>query len=228
MALTWVWACLHGLWFLGPLIGFTVVIGLALDRRHDTSLLLRLGAVPALSVLAACLTPVGPRLLLMPITVNAYGHLVSEWQPPDIHQPNVAATILLVAVIPVVWARSQERVSWVEILLWCSALGWSLLYARTVAVAPVIAAPLVAYRLSRAVKDRSPQPRRLREAVVISGSVLLSALLALVLAGPTASAPQGMPTDLARQLDALPDDTVVFNDDMVGGWLLLEHPKFGR
>jgi hypothetical protein len=93
-----------------------------------------------------------------------------------------------------------------------------------VAVAAVIAAPLVAYRLSRAVKDRSPQPRRL-EAVVVSGSVLLSALLALVLAGPTASAPQGMPTDLARQLDALPDDTVVFNDDMVGGWLLLEHPK---
>ena len=91
--LTWVWACLHGLWFLGPLIGFTVVVGLALDRRHDRSLLLRLGAVPALSVLAACLTPVGPRLLLMPITVNAYGRLVSEWQPPDIHQPNVAATI---------------------------------------------------------------------------------------------------------------------------------------
>ena len=82
IGLSWVWACLHGLWFLGPLVGLTVVLGLALDRSRSRRELLRLLAVPVASLAAACATPIGPSLLTTPLTVNAYAGLVSEWRPP--------------------------------------------------------------------------------------------------------------------------------------------------
>ena len=52
VGLSWVWACCHGLWFLGPLVGLVVVVGLALDRARPRAELLRLLAVPLLSVVA--------------------------------------------------------------------------------------------------------------------------------------------------------------------------------
>src|ERR1019366_8314359 len=85
--MTWLWACSHGLWGVGVLIGLVVVAGLALDRRLDRRTMVRLLAVPALSVVAAALTPVGPRLVLTPIEVSSNAALfVEEWQPP--HAPN--------------------------------------------------------------------------------------------------------------------------------------------
>ena len=68
--LTWVWACSHGLWSVGIAVGGVVILGLAIDRRLDRRTAVRLMLVPALSLVAAALTPVGPRLLLSPFDVS--------------------------------------------------------------------------------------------------------------------------------------------------------------
>ena len=222
--LTWVWACLHGLWFLGPLVGLVVVTGLAFERSRARGDLLRLLAVPVLSVVAAGLTPVGPRLLVLPFTVNSYARFVTEWRPPDVHEPYVAVTVGLLALTAVAWARGGRRVPWVHVLLWGVALGFALLYARTVAVAAVLVAPLAA----AALQQLAPLPEEGSAARVdrrlIPAAVAVAAVLAAFVAPSAAGRPGLVPVGLERALDALPRDTVVLNDDALGGWLLLEHP----
>lgn len=223
--LTWVWACSHGLWFLGPLAGAAVVAGLAVDRARDRRTLLRLAAVPVAGLVAGALTPVGPRLLAAPLTVLAYADLVTEWRPPDIHEPYVAATVGLVAVTALGWARARERPSGHEVLLWLMALGWTLLYARTVAVGAVIAAPLAARALAGLLPVPADGAARRAERLAVLGGCLAAAAVAAVLAPGVAARPGGVPTRLGPALEALPAGTVVLNDDGVGGWLLLEHPR---
>lgn len=225
VALSWVWACSHGLWFLGPLVGLAVVAGLALDRSRGRRDLLRLLLVPVGSIVVAALTPIGPRLLTAPLTVNAYAGLVSEWRPPDVHEPYVAATVLLLAVVALGWARSTRRASWSDVLLWGMALGWALLYARTVAVGAVIATPLAAQSLAGLLPvPDDPAGRRL-ERTLLPLSALAAVLVAAVIAPSVAGAAGGMPTGLASAIGRLPADTVVLNDDVAGGWLLLNHPQ---
>lgn len=223
--LTYVWACLHGLWILGPLVGLVVVLGTAIDRGRPGRQLARLLAVPVVSLLAAALTPIGPRLLSTPLNVNSYAGLVSEWRPPDIHEPYVAVTVLLLAVTAVVWARSAAPVASAELLLWLMALGWTLLYARTVAVGAVLAAPLAAGALGRVLHvPHDPVGVRLERLMISVGTA--AAIVVAGLLAPTQAAGTGtVPAALGPAIDRLPRDTVVFNDDAAGGWLLLEFPR---
>lgn len=222
--MTWVWACGHGLWFTGPLLGFVVVIGLVLDRAVSPVEARRLLVIPVLSILAAALTPIGPRLLVTPFTVNSYARLVTEWMPPDIHEPFVASTMALVVLVAIGWATSGLRTPWTEVLLWVMALGWALLYSRTVALGAVTIAPLAAGQLQRATgpsKDPVLRLERLLVLGVAAGVAAVTALLAPAVAGKAA----GMPTAFDARLDAFQTGTVVFNDDSVGGWLYLTHPQ---
>jgi hypothetical protein len=223
--LSWVWACSHGLWFLGPLIGLTVVVGLAIDRSRPWRDLGRLLLVPVASVAVAALTPIGPRLLTAPFTVNAYAGLVSEWRPPDVHEPYVAAAVLLVALTALGWARSSHRASWADVLLWGMALGWTLLYARTVAVGAIIATPLAAQALARLIPLPADRGAARLERVLLPVSAAAAIVLAGVLASSAAGAAGGMPTGLDSAIARLPADTVVLDDDSAGGWLLLAHPQ---
>ncbi len=225
VALSWVWACSHGLWFMGPLVGGAVVVGLALDRARPPRELLRLLAVPVASGLVAMATPIGPRLLTAPLTVSSYAGLVTEWRPPDLHEPYVAATVLLILVVAAGWALSVERAPAPDLLLWVMAVGWTLLYARTVAVGAVILATLAAGALTR-LTHLDPEGTRSRlERLVIPLSVVGAVALAGALAPGIASRPGNMPTPVAAGIDRLPRDTVVLNDDGAGGWLLLAHPE---
>ena len=185
---------------------------------------MRLLLVPVASVAVAALTPVGPRLLTAPFTVNTYAGLVSEWRPPDVHEPYVAATVLLVALTALGWARAPHRASWADVLLWGMALGWTLLYARTVAVGAVIATPLAARALAELLPLPEDRGAARLERVLLPVSAAAAIVLAAVLAPSAAGVAGGMPTGLAGALDRLPADTVVLNDDAAGGWLLLTHP----
>ncbi|HYN67102.1 MAG TPA: hypothetical protein VES93_09455 [Ornithinibacter sp.] len=225
IGLSWVWASCHGLWFLGPLVGLVVVLGLALDRARPRAELLRLLAVPLLSVAVAALTPVGPRLLTLPFTVNAYARFVTEWRPPDIHEPYVAATVALLAVTVVGWSRSGRRVPWADVLLWGMALGWTLLYARTVALGAVIVAPLAAGALEGLLAPPVDRAAARLERWLVPASVVVAITLAAFLAPTVAARPAGVPLALGAAVDRLPEGTVVLNDDALGGWLLLEHPR---
>lgn len=225
VALTWLWACCHGLWFLGPLVGLVVVAGLALDRARPRGELLRLLAVPLLGVAVAALTPIGPRLLTLPFTVNAYAGLVQEWRPPDVHEPYVAATVGLLALTALGWARAGRRVPWADVLLWGMALGWALLYARTVAIGAVLAAPLAAGALEQLLSPPVDRAARRVERWLVPVSALAAVVVAGVLSTSVAARPAAVPLALDTAIDRLPAGTVVLDDDALGGWLLLEHPN---
>ena len=83
LALSWVWACSHGMWLLGPMVGLAVIGGLLLERRLPTGRLARLLAVPVGSVVAAALTPAGPGLVLVPFTTRGTSQqYIAEWGVP--------------------------------------------------------------------------------------------------------------------------------------------------
>ena len=107
--MTWLWASSHGLWGVGVLIGLAVISGLALDRRLDRRTALRLLAVPALSVVAATLTPVGPRLLLTPFEVSSNAlQFVQEWQPPNVRDLFAAVPLGMIALALLPWLRGKS------------------------------------------------------------------------------------------------------------------------
>ncbi len=225
VALTYLWACSHGLWFLGPLVGLVVVVGLALERARPARELVRLLAVPVLGVLVAAVTPVGPRLLTLPFTVNAYAEFVTEWRPPDLHEPYVAVTVALLALTALGWARGERRVPWTEVLLWGMALGWALLYARTVAIGAVVVAPLAAASLQQLLPIPEEAAAARVDRRLVPAAAVVAAVVAAVLAPSVAGRPGLVPLGLDSALQALPQGTVVVNDDALGGWLLLEHPQ---
>src|SRR5665647_2100555 len=102
--MTFLWASSHGLWGVGVLMGLAVITGLALDRRLDGRTALRLLAVPALSVVAAALTPIGPRLLLTPFEVSSNAaQFVQEWQPTDPRDLFAAVSLVMIAVALLAW-----------------------------------------------------------------------------------------------------------------------------
>ena len=227
--LTWVWACSHGMWFVSPLVGGAVVLGLALDRKRVKPVR-RLGAVVVSSIVAAAITPAGPGLLLAPLSVSGYTRFVSEWDPPRLSSPPVAVTLFLLVVVAAIWVRSGRTVSWAFVFVWIIALGWALVYTRTVAVGAAMAAPLVVGVVSRALPRGQTETgaeritRRRVEWVTVVASAVIAAALAAVIIPPSTSAPDRMPVGFDVALDRLPAGTVVMDEYGLGGYLRYRHP----
>lgn len=225
---SWVWACCHGLWFSGAVLGAVVAAGLLLDRRVRGRTALTLLAVPTLSVVAAALTPVGPRLLMAPFAVGEITDFITEWARPSFFDLGPALTAAMIAAAVVLGARSRRRASWVSIGLLILAAAWTLLSVRTVALGALIAAPLLAGALDQVLPHRQPGPDPLsREEKLVVGSsaavcLVVAALLVAVL--PSVRVPSNVPAGLDPALDALPAHTVVWNDYSVGGWIDYRHP----
>ena len=220
--LTWLWACSHGMWFVGPVIGGVVVVGMLLERRVTLRHAARLAVVPALSVAVAALTPVGPRLFSSPFQVSGVTAMINMWQPPGLTDPGLVAALLLVAVV-VVDQVARGRGEWTVALLTVLALALAVTWSRTTGLAAVVLAPLAALAIQRLTRQQvSGVPRRERVAVLVSGAVSL--VLAGALAPAAAASPGIGPNGLDAALAELPAGTVVCNDQADGGWLMLQHP----
>ena len=222
--MTFVWACSHGLWGVGVLIGLVVIAGLALDRRLDRRTAVRLLAVPALSVVAAAMTPVGPRLLLTPFEVSSNAaQFVQEWQPTNTRDIFVAITLAMIALAVLPWIRGTAVRPWWQIALAAAAVVFTLAMGRTVPVGAIIAAPLLASSLQE-LRGHPVRPLTRRGMSAWAGLVAAAAIVAVPLAGAQAQRPEGWPEALRPQLAAIPAKTVVLNDYSAGGWLLWAEP----
>jgi len=222
--LTLLWACSHGLWGVGVLIGLAVIAGLALDRRLDGRTALRLLAVPALSVVAAALTPVGPRLLLTPFEVSSNAaQFVQEWQPTDVRDLFAAVTLGMIALAFLPWIRGTFPRPWWQIALAGCAVVCTLGMFRTVPIGSIIAAPLLASAMQ---EQRGHAPTRLsrRGTSAWIGLVAAATIVAAPVAGAVAQRSSGWPEALRPQLAAIPAKTVVLNDFAAGGWLMWAEP----
>ena len=220
--LTWIWACSHGMWFIGVVVGVAALAGIVIGRNCTRETFMRLAVVPAGSVVAAALTPSGPRLLLAPLEVGGYTKYVTEWAPPTLSDPQFLSFLVLVAIPVIIWARRERKTSWTYLLLLGVGLAVGLAYSRTVAVGAAITAPLAAQAL-QTVTDRPVEAVTRAERLLMAASVTLALTITAGLAPSVASSPSGVPNALNAPLDALPDGTVLCNDYRVGGWLIWRH-----
>lgn len=222
--LTWVWACSHGMWFVGVAIGVVALVGFLVDGTVRGRAWLRLALVPLGSLAAAALTPVGPGLLLAPLAVGETTHFVDEWRSPSLTDVYFVAFLVLAVTTLLIWSRERRRTPATEILLVGLAIGFSLLYVRTIAVGAAIIAPMAAMAIARVVRlPREPIARR--EVALTLGLAAAGLAVAGLLAPSRGAQPEWGPNDLDRQLAALPAGTVLCNDYGSGGWLIWKHPN---
>lgn len=223
--LSWAWASFHGLWMVGIGVGVIVGCGLACDRRISGHGLRRLLLVPLASLCVAGLTPIGPKLLLAPFTVGSNARdFVGEWQSPSIRQPATVITLLMIGFVLIAWARSARTPRWWQIGLLVTSLVGALAMARTVAIAAVLAAPLVAQELQSLFTTPLTRPST-RAQLSWLGLTAVALVMAVPLAGAVAQNPEGVPVHLAAQLRQIPNGTRVIATGDVTGWLLWSAPN---
>ena len=221
--MSWVWASSHGSWVVGLMVGVAATSGLKLDRRLDNGQAVRLACLVVLSGAAALVTPLGPRILETFGTVRAVSPYIQEWRRPDLTDPSTIALAVLAVVVILAWARWPDLRSWTHAAVLVVGLGWGCAYSRTVAIGAIILAPLAARAIERALRRELPEAGR--ERLFVATLVAAASLACAGFAATGPSQPVGVPDRLSEQLRALPDGTVVFNDDGLGGWLMWSFPN---
>jgi hypothetical protein len=223
--LTWVWATAHGMWTVGVVVGIVWCIGLVLDRTVDRRTSLRMFAVPVLSVVAACLTPLGPRLLATQLAVGERSAYIGEWAATSFREIPAFVVALMIGLVVLRWAVAGRRVPWTHVLLLLLACGWAMLVGRMVSCAAVLVAPLLAAALQEALGDQPVRQRlpRLERVILAAGTAVM--LVGLALAVPsTADKPGGVPAAFGSRLAALPAGTPVAVEDATGAWMEWKYP----
>ena len=221
--MTWVWACSHGMWFMGIAVGLATIAGLLVARRVAPREAARLGVIPVGSLAAAALTPVGPVLLWSPFQVSGVTAYITEWQPPSPTSPTLLAALGLILLVVVDAVRNAEGRVVHVLLLTALALVLAVTYIRTAGVAAAIVAPLSAAAVMRLLRLPRANVSGLEKRVTL-GLGLAALVLAAVIAPAAASKPGLGANDLDAKIAALPDGTVICNDWMDGGWLIWKHP----
>lgn len=224
LAVAYLWACSHGTWVVGITVGVAAVAGLALDRRVSVRAAVRLAAIPVGSALLAVVTPVGPSLLGSFHAVRAVSPYIQEWRLPTTPTPSVIATAALLLLVPLGWLVARRTFSWTAMALWWVALVWGVSSMRTVAVAAIVVAPLAASAVD-AVTGRPGVPATKGERRCLGMAAVVAVALAGVLASGGPRNPTGVPHAFDGTLAAMPNGTVVYNSDLLGGWLMYSHPN---
>ena len=204
LAATWLWAQLHGLWLLAPVMLVLAAAGRLLDThtRDELRFAGRACTFALAAVVVGCVNPVGVRSLVLPFTLHSATRTINEWQPTNFITYFTWGLLGLVALLVYAWARALERAPRAE-LFWTGALlAFGMLAFRNVPVATLLLAPIAAQRLA--------QPRRLQDTTQRERRLLLSAGIALGVVAVLVAAlgavggrpiPSGSPTRLAAALN---------------------------
>jgi hypothetical protein len=219
----WLWSCCHGTWVAGIAVGAATVVGLVLDRRLTLQQGARLGGLVAGSLVVTAVTPLGLGLYESFATVRAVSPYVLEWRTPTLSSPSVLATTAVALVAPMVWFRRRPGPGWTRALLWITGVVWAASSMRTVALGAVILAPLAAESLDHLLGRPRPSVNR-AERGLVAGGLITALALAGVLAAAGPRSPQGVPAGMDRYLRSLPRGSVVWNSDLLGGWLMYSYP----
>ncbi|GAA4095357.1 hypothetical protein ACFFOS_06335 [Nocardioides kongjuensis] len=216
--LGWLWATCHGMWLIGVAACGLLAVLVVVERRPRRTGALALLAVPAGMLLAALVTPVGPRLLTAVLLVNSRADYFAEWAAPELITVAAApVTVLAAAAVLLLVRRTDVRPYDLGLLAMGGA--FALYSDRTVPLALVTLAAVVAPGLSRWSAHRPVARTELAVALGLAAVVI-------------AVAPnQGLVDDSAdrvrpftARLDALPAGTRVLTDWPVGGVLLRLDP----
>lgn len=220
--LTALWACCHGMWIVGVILGFAMVLGIALDRNATRQIVTRMLAIPVAGVLVPILTPAGVGTLLAAVEPRNSRQYITEWQPTSFLNPQ-AALVAVAIVVVLIAAIRRGHLSWTQILLLLMTAGWTALYTRTVALGAVMITPLLATTLHMWMPDAAKKVKATERWIV--GVLVICCLAALAVAVKTSPRiSEELPLTLDQKLAALPEGEVVLNDYKLGGWLEWRHP----
>jgi hypothetical protein len=221
------WANVHGGWFLAPLALAGVAAGRWLDHGWHDPVARRALALAGVSLVAACLTPLGPAGLLKPLDFAGSTASINEWQrtvPTDVLG---IPALLLVAVLLVAWARGAERPPRSEVAWLLALVAFSLLAFRNLPPAVLLMAAAASWRLARTWPGGRPAAGREGTALtfVALGAAGAGLLAGLVMAATVDPLPDDLyPTSLWSTVAAAPGPARVLAADGQSGWLLLTSP----
>jgi hypothetical protein len=222
--IVWLWANLHGLWVLAPLLTAAVAIGLLLDSRGTSNRLYRNYFALALGMIAAAaVTPNGPAILRAPMEVAGVGKYVDEWGPVPLTAVYGIGFFGLVGIYLLILARSGTRTPWTELVPVVFAVVLGLRYVRTVAPAVIILAPYVAARLSALRVAPPRRPDRVSLAA-LAATIGIGVAGGVVAVRETPSLPEHAPVAASAVINALPGEQRVINEYGLGGWVLWATP----
>ncbi|KAB2808783.1 hypothetical protein F9L07_16920 [Pimelobacter simplex] len=219
--LAWLWATCHGMWILGVGTATVLAVAVCLERRPDRGSALRLLAVPVGMLVAALLTPAGPRLLGAVALVSSRADHFEEWSAPALISVGAAPLTLLLVAAVVLMVRRHGGTRPYDLALLALGGGFAVYSGRTVPLALVVLAAVVAAELSALRTTPNPPVRRPELAVVAALA------LAVVAVAPAQSLLDDPATDVRPfrdRLEALAPGSVVLTDRETGAVLLWTEP----
>lgn len=227
LPLFWLWACVHGTWTVGLLVGAaTLVVGLV-DEHLSRALARRWVAVQVGCLAAVCLTPLGPTLVrdVAQVAATLRGR-VNEWNHPTLGNP---LWILFLAVGLVVLLVVTGRGQWGRVAVVVVLLGAGSSAVRMLAPAAIVLAPIAAEAIS-------PTGSRARRTVGVGRGLTsrllwlpgLVAVVPLVAVGGWSALlrphPEPVSPPISHALSTMPEGTRVIAQADITGWVLWRHP----
>jgi hypothetical protein len=192
---------------------------ICLDRKPTGNESVRLLAVPALSAVAAALTPIGLGAYASLFSVGSRGHYFSEWAVPNLLSgTNLGVSVLLV-VVAVAGLRGP-RSSWFDIGCVLLAGAFAVWSERTVPVAAILLAPLAARAIQQFLAPPTPLRRAELGSVVALGVVVLGVLAVQIPDRDQDPVPAWVDAELA----ALPAGTPVLTSWNTGTYFTWSQP----
>lgn len=257
------WANSHGGFFTGFLLlavylageAWSWVSGLILVRRHALASppgehftrLRFLSLISLVTLLAACLSPLGPRLLLYPfqtVEIAALQVYIQEWQPPDFQNIAMQPFLWLLLLSLGAVGASRRRLELTDFLLLAGFGYLGFLAARNIALFALAALPPLSrysdhalsvitrqLRLPSLASVTPPTLRRLNLGLL--GIVFLAVLARVVPVLPQAANDahfrQQLPVAAAEAVARAAPPGKLFNSYNYGGylvWVLRDYPVF--
>jgi hypothetical protein len=223
---TCVWANFHGLWLMVPVCYALLAIGVLIERLRGNRLASprRAVVIAVSSAAAACITPVGPKLLLSPIAFARATKRIDEWQPTNFHNNITIVLGLSVALIVAAWARSKQDVQVRELVYVGGLTAFALGTLRDVPPAMMLLAPIVLDRVAATFPfpDRINTRREARTLTIVGTALLaLVSLATVVRFTQTPSVPSSEPRALAQRIAATPGQHFVLDDYNTSGAVIL-------
>lgn len=222
--LTFVWAQFHGMWVLLPaLLIFAAVCHLIDVGTAGWPVLRRTLSVAGLCFLAGSLTPIGPRGLVLPLSLRAATRHIAEWQLTELLGLYAIGLVSLLGLIMTAWARSSNPAPRSEVLWVAGVTIFSLTAIRNVAPAVLLLAPVVVDRFSAVFPGRVIRTRPL-ERRILAGMCLLTlgvgAVLGLAHAAVEEPFARAWPARISTSLATDGREHRVLNAYNISGWLI--------
>ncbi|MEA3352174.1 MAG: hypothetical protein U9Q82_16340 [Chloroflexota bacterium] len=253
-----IWANSHGGFAVGLILWGVYLVGALVDgsggvggrgskgagERGRVGALLFVGA---LMLLAVCINPSGPVMLLYPFKTMGIGALqdyIQEWQSPDFHQTQVQPFLWLLLLLLGVLGVSKRRILWTDFLLVSGFAYLGFMAGRNISlfalVAPMVltrhaAPPLRSLGKRWGFQQPSSGPVRVSRGKSILNWTLLGIL---ILAAGVKSAlvyppkenekifQQTLPIDAVEYLRQERPEGRIFNSYNWGGYLLWALPEY--